>query len=114
MSASPNLGDATCQGPLMETLQSNIDSSTPAEADEELPSSRRASSQGHRCLLEVWKRPGQTAAEIAVATGLRRHVPSRRLPELRRAGEVRTGAFRRCNVTGNLSLTWFPALKEAA
>jgi hypothetical protein len=55
--------------------------------------------------------PGLTAAEIASATGLERHVPSRRLPELRDRNLVTNGKpeiFRICNVTGNLSLTWYP------
>lgn len=65
-------------------------------------------SHRQRCLIEVWKRPGQTAAEIAAATGMRRHDPSRRLPDLRRNGLVKTGPLKTCSVTGNPSVTWFP------
>ena len=66
-------------------------------------------SQRHRCLMEVLRRPGQTAAEIAVATGLRRHAPSRRLAELRQQGRVTHGPTRPCRITGNPSTTWFAA-----
>jgi hypothetical protein len=58
--------------------------------------------------LEVWKRPGSTAAEIAARSGLERHVPSRRLPELRQAGRIKNGPQRVCTVTGNPSMTWLP------
>jgi CRP-like cAMP-binding protein len=75
---------------------------------EEVDSGRRVASQRHRCLLEVWKRPGRTAAEVARAAGLRRHAPSRRLPDLRRNGLVRNGERRACAVTGNPCMTWFP------
>lgn len=68
----------------------------------------RAASQRHLCLLEVWKRPGSTAAEIAARSGLERQVPSRRLPELRQAGQAKNGAERICTVTGNPSMTWEP------
>ena len=54
---------------------------------------------------------GRTAAEIAETARLERHVPSRRLPELRSAGLVRNGEARICRVTGNRSITWYPARK---
>ncbi len=65
------------------------------------------------CLWEVRRLSGQTAAEIAQATGLERHVPSRRLPELRQAGEVKNGWSRECHETGNLSMTWYQADSDA-
>ena len=55
------------------------------------------------------KTPGQTAAEIAAATGLERHVPSRRLPELREARCVTNGEVRPCRVAGRNSMTWYAA-----
>jgi len=79
---------------------------------DEVESVSRSASQRHLCLLEVWKRPGHTAAEIAVLTGLARHVPSRRLPELRQAGQIKCGAERVCAVTGNPSMTWFPCVEN--
>jgi hypothetical protein len=63
---------------------------------------------GDRCLASVMKSPGKTAAELAAAAGLDRHVVSRRLPDLRRASRVLNGQPRACAVTGRLSLTWFP------
>lgn len=61
-----------------------------------------------RCLEAVIAHPGKTAAEIAVMTGLERHAPSRRLPDLRRAGLVRMGDQRQCSVKNRLSVTWWP------
>lgn len=92
----------------MHALARRTDPSTSHEAAEAVERCGRAASQRHLCLLEVWKRPGSTAAEIAARTGLERHVPSRRLPELRQAGQVRNGAQRICTVTGNPSMTWEP------
>ncbi len=77
-------------------------------AAQESETSGRATSQRQICLIEVWKQPGRTAAEIAVTAGMQRHVPSRRLPELRASGQVVNGPERECNVTGHLSMTWYP------
>ncbi|MCL2640333.1 MAG: hypothetical protein FWD53_05765 [Phycisphaerales bacterium] len=82
------------------------------QAFDEIESVRRSASQRHLCLMEVWKRPGHTAAEIATLAGLARHVPSRRLPELRQAGQIKCGAERVCAVTGNPSMTWFPCVEN--
>ncbi|MCL2645403.1 MAG: hypothetical protein FWD61_00190 [Phycisphaerales bacterium] len=79
---------------------------------DEIESVRRSASQRHLCLLEVWKRPGHTAAEIATLTGLARYVPSRRLPELRQSGQIKCGPERECAVTGNPSMTWFPCVEN--
>lgn len=90
----------------MKALARNTDPPTSHEAAEQVEASGRAASQRHLCLLEVWKRSGQTAAEIAAAAGLKRHVPSRRLPELRQVGQVKNGPARICGITGNSSFTW--------
>lgn len=92
----------------MPALARRNDPQTSHEAAESVERSGRAASQRHQCLLEVWKRPGSTAAEIAARTGLERHVPSRRLPELRQAGRIKNGPQRDCTVTGNPSMTWLP------
>ena len=85
------------------------DPHTSYEAAHEAEASGRASAQRQACLSEVRRNPGKTAAEIAQATGLERHAPSRRLPELRAAGLVINGAARVCTVTSRTSLTWLPA-----
>ena len=85
------------------------DPATSHLAASEAEASGRAHAQRQLCLAEVLKNPGKTAAEIAVATGLERHAPSRRLPELREAGLVTNSRSRICAVTGRLSITWFPA-----
>ncbi len=73
----------------------------------------RGVAAAHRllCLAQVTHQPGLTAAEIAEATGLERHAPSRRLPELRDAGLVVNGPIRLCAVKGRRSLTWNPAME---
>ena len=85
------------------------DPHTSHEAAQEAESSGRARAHRETCLAEVRRNPGKTAAEIAKATGLERHVPSRRLPDLRDAGLVKNGEARVCGVTGRASLTWLPA-----
>jgi len=87
----------------------NSDPFTSHEAAREAEASGRASAHRQLCLDEVLKHPGKTAAEIAVAVGLERHAPSRRLPELRDAGLLKNGPARICKVTGRMSLTWLPA-----
>jgi len=67
-----------------------------------------AASQRRLCLVEVIQEPGQTSAEIAGKLNLKRHAPSSRLPEMRRAGLVYNGPYRICKVTGRLSMTWYP------
>ncbi len=74
----------------------------------EAEASGRAKNQRRICLNHVKSDPGLTAAEIAKETGLERHVPSRRLPELRDDFEVTNRETRICRVTGRLSLTWYP------
>lgn len=92
----------------MHALARRDDPITSHQAAQEVEANGCAASHRQVCLLEVWKKPGQTAAEIAVATALERHVPSRRLPELRKARQIKTGPVRRCTVTGNPSMTWLP------
>lgn len=82
------------------------DPATSHEAARQVEASGVASHQRERCLAEVRRLSGQTAAEIADRTGLERHVPSRRLPELRRQGLVRNGAARTCNVCSTRQMTW--------
>jgi hypothetical protein len=85
------------------------DPAASAEAAHQVEASGVAGAQRAICLERVRATPGLTAAEIAVEAELERHVPSRRLPELRRAGLVVNGDARDCRVTGNKSLTWNPS-----
>jgi hypothetical protein len=78
-------------------------------AAREAEKSGRAASQRAICLDSVMTYPGQTAAEIARRCSLERHVPSRRLPELRERGLVINGEPRACAVTGRMSMVWLPA-----
>lgn len=81
-------------------------------AAEEVEASGGAQAQRDVCLAEVMRSPGKTAAEIASATGLERHAPSRRLPELREGDLVTNGRSRICEVTRRLSMTWFPNIES--
>lgn len=86
----------------------STDPDTSRLADEEIEKSGRAGCQRDLCLAEVRRQPGQTSAEIAQSLGLERHVPARRLPELRFMGLVRNQSIRKCNVTGKKCVTWWP------
>jgi len=66
-----------------------------------------AATQRAKCLAVVKRQPGLTAAEIAEITGLERHNPSRRLPEMRKDGLVANGEHRMCRVVKRLSMTWY-------
>lgn len=85
------------------------DPMTSHQAAREAEKSGRAASQRAICPASVNALPGQTAAEIAAQTGLERHAPSRRLPELRDRGLVANGGPRVCAVTRRSSMIWLPA-----
>lgn len=89
-----------------------FDPVTSHEAAQEVEASGRAGNQRRLCLEEVRRYPGSTAAEIAAGLGLERHVPSRRLPELRAAGLVMNGEVRECKVMKTRSMTWLPAYQD--
>jgi CRP-like cAMP-binding protein len=95
------------------TLTRTTDPDTSHEAARLMDTTGAAAAHRARCLQAVRLRPGSTAAEIAKATGLERHEPSRRLPELRTAGLVVNGASRICEVQGNRSMTWHPVEASA-
>ena len=93
------------------TLARRTDPSTSHEAARR--SKPRANADAQRILAFVVASPGLTAAEIAQALLLERHVPSRRLPELRAAGKVTSSDKRRCTVQGSTSMTWRAVVKPA-
>ena len=102
-------------GPLFASVRARARNSDPATshiAAGNIECEGRAASQRRLCLAEVRRQPGQTAAEIATAVGLERHVPSRRLPELRQAGFVENGTVRVCTIQKSLSMTWNPKRGE--
>jgi len=90
-----------------------VDPDTSHAAAFEVEATGKAETQRRACLEEVATNPGQTAAEIAVACGLERHVPSRRLPELRDAGTIQNRERRRCSVMGRSSMTWYLVPKDS-
>lgn len=97
----------------MITSARNTDPSTSHDAARAMDRSGRARLQRQRCLRAVLAMPGRTAAEIALVTGMERHAPSRRLPELRDAGLLVNGEARICTARGLRSLTWYPASAPA-
>ncbi len=84
-----------------------VDPETSHSAAFDVEASGKAETQRKSCLEEVRRNPGRTAAEIAVACGLERHVPSRRLPELRDAGMIQNREKRICRVMKRASMTWY-------
>ena len=84
------------------------DPATSFEAADGVEASGAANDQRRRCYEAVLAEPGLTAAEVARHTGLERHAPSRRLPELRDEGLVYNGEARMCTAMGRMSLTWWP------
>ena len=96
---------------LPDTMQARArrtDPETSHIAAEEAEICGTAAKQREMCFQEVRRLPGQTAAEIGAQLGLERHAPSRRLPELRRAGLIVNGKARKCGIQARQSLTWWP------
>ena len=89
------------------------DPATSRAAAAKVEGSGKAATQRNACLKAVRGHPGWTAAEIAFATYQERHIPSRRLPELRTMGLVHNGETHLCSVTGNASMTWNPVVNDA-
>ena len=89
----------------------NSDPSTSHDAATAMERSGIAAAHRQICLEAVRRKPGQTGAEIALAVGLERHEPSRRLPELRDAGLIENREVRFCSVRGRRSMTWYPVSK---
>ena len=99
----------------------NTDPDTSFRAALAVEESGRAATQRGMCLVIVLKAPGHTAAEIARMARLERHIPSRRLPELRTRCLVNNApngdkteagadaAKRICRVEGTRQMTWWPA-----
>lgn len=103
-------GEGVCQRTLdFDAPSRTTDPDTSRMAAKRIAESGALAHQRETCLQAVRAEPGLTAAEIAQVVGCERHVPSRRLPELRRAGLVASPRDRArvCRVTGNVSLTWW-------
>ncbi len=96
----------------MHARARTVDPETSHSAAFDVEATGKAETQRRACLKEVTRSPGKTAAEIAVACGLERHVPSRRLPELRDAGTIQNRERRRCRVMGRSSMTWYLVPKD--
>ena len=95
---------------MIETLKLSRtnDPVTSKIAAEKMVKTEKVKRQREMCLDAVRQQPGRTAAEYAKILGIERHIPSRRLPDLRDKFVV-NGFKRVCNETKNPSLTWWPA-----
>ncbi len=90
------------------SLSRTTDPATSHEAAALMDATGTAEAHRAKCLAVVRREPGLTAAEVAVAAGLERHEPSRRLPELRTSLLVVNGPSRICRAQGHRSMTWWP------
>ncbi|MFC1762946.1 winged helix-turn-helix domain-containing protein [Planctomycetota bacterium] len=87
-------------------LSRHSDPVTSYHAADEIHQSGRWQSQ-QQAVLAALKRLGEaTSAEVANAMGADRHLPARRLADLRRLGFVEQGRPRRCSVTKRECMTW--------
>lgn len=93
----------------MQATSRVTDPDTSRQAASNLERTGQRQRQLDQCLDAVRRFSGHTAPEIGKLSGVDRYVLSRRLPDLRREGSVASGRSRKCNVTGNLSMTWYPA-----
>lgn len=75
------------------------------EAAEKMESSGKAADQRAIAVEAVRINPGRTSFELSKLCSLERHQIARRLPECK---SLRKGEPRRCMVTGNMAVTWWP------
>jgi hypothetical protein len=97
--------------PDLFTPQANYRNTDPATSREAAIATERngeARSAREKLLRAVEVTPGLTAAEYAALLDMERHVPSRRLPELRELRLVWSGRPRVCKAQGRKSMTWWP------
>lgn len=64
-------------------------------------------------LRAVKSHPGKTSFELSLRCPLDRYEVARRLPDLLVTELVQKGPRRRCEVSGKLALTWYPAGHDA-
>lgn len=56
----------------------------------------------------VREHPGMTSMELAHISSLDRHDVAKRLPDAATAGMVQRGKQRKCSITGNRAMEWWP------
>jgi hypothetical protein len=86
----------------------NTDPITSHLAAAEHTSSGERAHQQHQTYSAVKAFPGLTSFELAMKTGLGRHMLGRRLSEVELAGLIRRSEPKRCLISGKLALTWVP------
>lgn len=87
-------------------MSRRTDPATSAAAAADLHDSGALGRQRAMVLGAVRRWPGSTSAELADRLACDRYCPSRRLPDLERAGLVRRGPARRCSITNRSCITW--------
>lgn len=83
----------------------STDPTTSWVAAEQIVSSGKAARQRAIVVAAVVAHPGMTSFELSRHCPLERHQVARRLPE---CAELMKGAARKCSVTGNQAVTWWP------
>jgi hypothetical protein len=95
------------------TLARASDPASSHAAAAEVVASGAAAAQRARVLRALVAEPGLTSDEIAAATGMERHQPARRCPELETLGLIRRGEIRPSRLTGRGGVTWYPVAEAA-
>ena len=90
-----------------QPIAANADPFTSHLAGLEITTSGQRTSEKRRVLEALKLEPLYiTSAELAIRTGLDRHLVARRLPDLAEDGLVERCAARNCSVTGRKAITW--------
>jgi hypothetical protein len=88
------------------TLTRQMDPWTSDAAIESLGKGGQLAEQRQAVLRALQQHPSCTSAELAVYMEVDRHLPARRLPDLRNLGLVTEGPKRLCRIKGRMSVTW--------
>ena len=80
---------------------------TSFEAAEKAEKSGKAAGQRQAVLAAVKRWPGRTSAELADLMAVDRHMPARRLSELRDKGRIRQGQPKMCSICQYNCVTWY-------
>jgi hypothetical protein len=89
----------------------STDPLTSWDAADHMVRSGKAARQRAIVIAAVRDHPGCTSFELSRHCPLERHQVARRLPE---CAELMKGAARKCSVTGNQAVTWWPVSQAAA
>lgn len=92
---------------IAEHMSRATDPDTSNQAAAEMIATGAAQQQRDRVFAVLMETDGLTSDEIAQRSGMQRHQPARRLPEMERLGLVVRGLKRASKVTGRDGITWW-------